>query len=79
MKHTLGFDNPFIIRTATHEGMELANLNSNNSILVNCSLIEGCYEDGTHNLIFLFTLYVSPGYTLVEDVFVPVFLPKSKL
>ena len=59
-------------------GINLANVNPVNSILVNCSAVQGSYLNGTQKpILYSFTPNVPPGYRIVENIFSPVFLPIS--
>lgn len=78
LKDILGFDTPSIEGKGTHEGIKLVNINPVNSILVNCSVIEGSYLNGSQKpILYSFTPNVPPGFRIVEDIYSPVFLPVS--
>lgn len=78
LKNVLGFDVPFIQGKGSHEGIHLVNINPINSVLVNCSAIEGSYLNGTQKpILYSFTPNVPPGFRIVEDIYSPVFLPVS--
>ena len=69
---------PQIEGIGTHEGINLANVNPVNSILVNCCAVQGSYLNGTQQtILYSFTPNVPPGYRIVENIFSPVFLPIS--
>ena len=62
----------------SHEGINLANVNPVNSILVNCSAVQGSYLNVTEKpILYSFTPNVPPGYQIVENIFSLVFLPIS--
>ena len=46
LKDVLGFNVPQIEGKGSHEGINLANVNPVNSILVNCSAVQGSYLNG---------------------------------
>ena len=78
LKNILGFETQYIQGKGSHEGIHLVNINPINSILVNCSSIEGSYLNGTQKpILYSFTPNVPPGFRIVEDIFSPVFLPVS--
>ena len=78
LKDVLGFNVPQIEGKGSHEGINLANVNPVNSILVNCSAVQGSYLNGIQKpILYSFTPNVPPGYRIVENIFSPVFLPIS--
>ena len=78
LKDVLGFNVLQIEGKGSHEGINLANVNPVNSILVNCSAVQGSYLNGTQKpILYSFTPNVPPGYRIVENIFSPVFLPIS--
>ena len=78
LKDVLGFNVLQIEGKGSHECINLANVNPVNSILVNCSAVQGSYLNGTQKpILYSFTPNVPPGYQIVENIFSPVFLPIS--
>ena len=78
LKNLLGFNKPYISGIGLHEGTQLVNITPLNSILVNCSVIEGSYLNGEQKpILFAFTPNVPPGYRIGENIFSPVILPIS--
>ena len=51
VKNVLGFNVLQIEGIGTHEGINLANVNPVNYILVNCSAVQGSYLNGTQKPI----------------------------
>ena len=75
LKDVLGFNVLQIEGKGSHEDINLANVNPVNSILVNCSAVQGSYLNGTQKpILYSFTPNVPPGYRIVENIFSPVFL-----
>ena len=74
LKNVLGFNVQQIEGIGTHESINLAIVNPVNSILVNCSAVQGSYLNGTQKpILYSFTPNVPPGYRIVEKIFSPVF------
>ena len=59
LKDVLGFNVLQIEGKGSHEGINLANVNPVNSILVNCSAVQGSYLNGTQNRFCIHSLRMS--------------------
>ena len=76
MKNLLGFNKPYQSGMGLHGETQLVNIIPLNSILVNCSVIEGSYLNGEQKpILYAFTPNVQPGYRIVENIYSPIFLP----
>ena len=78
LKNLLGFNKPYISGIELHEGTHLVNITPLNSILANCSVIEGSYLNSEQKpILYAFTPNAPPGYRIVENICSPFFLPIS--
>jgi len=80
MSDMLGFNKILLSGIGEHEGINIVNIVSVNSILVNCNIIEGSYINSTQRpILYSFFPNVPPGYKLVEKpnsiVYLPVTMP----
>lgn len=80
LNELLGFPKIILEGAKEHIGTNIVKILSVNSILVNCSIIEGSYHNKSREpIIYSFFPNVPPGYKIVENpnnqVFLPVTLP----
>jgi len=78
IKTLLGF-NPQMLSSGYYEGENPVDIQTVNSILVNCDLINGSFLNGTQSpVVYSFFPYVSPGYKIIENPNNLVYLPISQ-
>ena len=59
LKNLLGFNKSYISGIGLNEGTQLVNVTPLNSILVNCSVIEGSYLNGEQKpILYIYILYI---------------------
>lgn len=80
MRDMLGFNYNIYSGVGEHEGTNIVNIVSVNSILVNCSIIEGSFLNSVQKpILYSFFPNVPPGYKIVEKpnsvVYLPVTMP----
>jgi hypothetical protein len=76
LKNILGFGEDSIEGIGEHEGEQIVNILSVNTILVNCNIIEGSYINGVQKpVLYSFFPDVPPGYKINEKPSTAVYLP----
>lgn len=80
LNEMLGFHKIILEGVGIHEGINIVNILSVNSILINCDIIEGSYLNTSMKpILYSFFPNVPPGYKIVENpnnqVFLPITLP----
>ena len=72
----LGFKNNIIEGIGKHEGENIVDILSVNTILVNCDIVEGSYLDGLQKpILYSFFPDVPPGFKINEKPSTVVYLP----
>ena len=80
MRTLLGFDCTTYSGVGEHEGLNIVDIITVNSILVNCNIIDGSYINSIQEpIIYSFFPNVPPGFKVVENpssiVYLPVTMP----